>query len=168
MIRIALLLLLVAFSASAQDIDENAPAIKEIMDKAAAHCVQNSDPTGPKPHLIVEPAAITWTDLDGGEEPNDTVIDFNYILCSMNYSLWHGSGGSYMHFVLNGETSAAWTGGNWRVIEMGGKPLILFGRHGGYCDSFGARGCVQAVVADEEGFWVVTEPLPLPLTDQFD
>ena len=154
MIRIALALILAATGAPAQTIDQNAPAIRVIMDGALAECRET---TAPGVDLIVEPGAITWVDLDGGEEPNDAVIDFNRILCAQNFSLWHGSGGSVLHFVLNGEIARSWTGGYWRITEFGGSPLILIGRHGTWCDSFGARGCVQAIMADEEGFWAVQD-----------
>jgi len=166
MTRFLLIFTLLATPLSAQMIDENAPAIRAIIDAAQADCAAEAVAGGPKPALIIEPGALSWFDLDGGGEPNDTVIDFNRILCSATYTLWHGSGGSYLHFVLNGQISRAWTGGYWRVDEFGGQPLILIGRHGTLCDSFGARGCVQAILADEEGFWTVTAPLPV--ADQFN
>ena len=163
MIRFLAAFAFVATPLSAQVIDETAPAIRAIFDAAKAECLKETtdDPGAPTPELIIEPGAVTWVDLDGSGGPDDTVIDFNFVLCSSALTLWHGSGGSILHFVLNGEESRSWTGGYWRVSEFRGSPVILIGRHGTWCDSFGARGCVQAIVADEEGFWTVKESAPL-------
>ncbi|MDF0601984.1 hypothetical protein P1J78_14665 [Psychromarinibacter sp. C21-152] len=152
---LALTLALLATPLAAQEVDETAPAIAAVLDEARAECAAEAAAGGPKPRLEMETGAMTWTDLDGDGPPNDLVIDFNRIMCSATYSLWHGSGGSRLVFVLNGEIARTWTGGTWRVTEYGGQPLILIGRHGTYCDSYGARGCVQAILADGAGFSTV-------------
>ena len=116
------LALLAATQATAQPIDQTAPAIQAILTQARAECAAEADPTGPKPELIVEPPAITWLDLEAEGEKNDAIVDFNHILCSATYSLWHGSGGSVIHLVRNGETSASWSGGLWTVVEFLATP----------------------------------------------
>jgi len=86
------------------------------------------------------------------------VVDFNHIMCSLNYSLWHGSGGSILHLVVNGERSISVSGGIWRITEWYGSPLFLLGRHGSACDGYGAQPCVQAISVYEDGFSTVQFP----------
>ncbi|WP_226782962.1 hypothetical protein [Oceaniglobus trochenteri] len=139
------------------------PRIDAILDAAAEECridVTEGDPEAPTPELLVEPGAITWVDLDGEGEKNDAVVDFNYVLCSLNYSLWHGTGGSILHLVVNGARSESWTGGLWRLTEFNGLPLMLIGRHGGNCGGYGAQPCVQAISVFEGGFSTVVLPEP--------
>ncbi len=139
--------------------------VDAILTAAEAECVadvRGDDPTAPMPELLVEPGALTFVTLDPDDEAKDDVIlDFNHVLCSLNYSLWHGTGGSIIHVVRNGETSASWTGGRWRLSEFDGTPLLLIGRHGGNCDGYGAQPCVQAISFYEGGFSTVRFPASL-------
>ena len=158
--RLLAVLLLLSSPAFAESYTETPPIITGIIDAARAECIAEVaaiDPNAPKPELIVEHGAITWTDLDGEGGANDTVIDFNMILCSGAYSLWHHTGGSAVHFVLNGEIAKEWSGANWRVTEFFGAPLILIARHGTWCGGYGARPCVEAVIANEGEFLTVRE-----------
>ena len=142
--------------------------IKELLELAEAECrteVMAADPQSPIPHLEVEPSAITWVDLDGDWEKDDAVVDFNYVYCSLNYSLWHGTGGSLVHLVIDDATSQAWTGGRWQLISFGDTPLFLLGRHGTYCDGYGAQPCIQAIAFANGAFSTVTTeggPYPWP------
>ena len=159
--RILAFWLMLATPLFAQSHTELPPVITDILTKAEAECIDEVaaiDANAPKPELIIEHGAITWTDLDGDGGVNDTVIDFNMILCSGSFGLWHNTGGSILYFVLNGETVQDWTGANWRVTEFLGGPLILIARHGTWCGSFGARPCVQAIIADEGEFLTVLAP----------
>ncbi|WP_108485178.1 hypothetical protein [Oceaniglobus ichthyenteri] len=140
---------------------QETPLVDRILETARAECiadVQSGDPTAPTPDLLIEPGALTAVDLDGEGEKNDTIVDFNHILCSLNYSLWHGTGGSILHLVVNGERSASLSGGLWRLTEFNGAPLLLIGRHGGNCEGFGAQPCVQAVSVYDDGFSTVQHP----------
>lgn len=133
--------------------------VAEILAQARAECradVMAGDPDAPEPELDVRPAAVTWLDLDGDHEKDDAIVDFNEVMCSLNYSLWHGSGGSLIHLVLDDAASATWTGGRWQVMTFGRTPLVLIGRHGGYCDGYGAQPCVQAIAITDGGFSTVT------------
>ena len=159
--RILAFWLMLATPIFAQSHTELPPVITDILTKAEAECIDEVaaiDANAPKPELIIEHGAITWTDLDGDGGVNDTVIDFNMILCSGSFGLWHNTGGSILYFVLNGEIVQDWTGANWRVTEFQGGPLILIARHGTWCGSFGARPCVQAIIADEGEFLTVLVP----------
>ena len=140
------------------------PTIEAILDTAEAECVasvREIDATAPIPELLIEPGALTWVDLDGSEEKNDAVMDFNHILCSLNFSLWHGSGGSILRLVVNDDLTASWTGGYWRIVDFYGTPLMLIGRHGTNCDGYGAQPCVQAIAVFDGGFSVVRFPQSL-------
>lgn len=140
--------------------------VKDLLEIAEAECraeVMAQDPQSAVPHLEVEPSAITWVDLDGDWEKDDAIVDFNYVFCSLNYSLWHGTGGSLVHLVIDDETSAAWTGGRWHLISFGDTPLFLLGRHGTYCDGYGAQPCIQAITFANGTFsTVMTEAGPYP------
>ncbi len=164
MIRLLAVFAWIPGLAIAATMDTTNPAIDAILATAEAECrasVKEMDPTAPTPELILEPGALTWLDLDGEEERNDAVVDFNHILCSLDYPLWHGSGGSILHLVVNGEKTASWTGGFWRLTEFYGSPLMLIGRHGTNCDGYGAQPCVQAISVYPEGFSTVRFPQSL-------
>lgn len=145
--------------------DDHVGRVKELLQSAEAECredVQKGDPNAPVPQLEVDPSAITWVDLDGDWEKDDAIVDFNYVYCSLNYSLWHGTAGSLIHLVIDDSTSQTWSGGRWQLISFGETPLFLLGRHGSYCDSFGAQPCIQAIAHANGTFsTVVIEPGPL-------
>ncbi|RVT82266.1 hypothetical protein DXV76_17475 [Rhodobacteraceae bacterium CCMM004] len=148
-------LALTAGSAAAQDDFAAAQASVDVilaaaMDECRAAVV--GDPQAPEPELVVEPPAVTWVDLDGEDYRNDVVLDFNHVLCSLNFSLWHGTGGSLIHLITSDGRVGTWTGGLWRMDSFGGRPLVLIGRHGGRCDGYGAQPCVEAVSVFEDGF----------------
>jgi hypothetical protein len=140
------------------------PAVDTIIAAARASCLAETD----NDQILHTPElAITYTDLDGDNglndfaEFDDAVIDFNYMTCAGG-NIWAGTGGAPVHFVLDGETSASWTGFGWDVVRFSAytPALILLGRHGSYCDGYGAQPCVQAIVVDEGKFSYVTEPRP--------
>ncbi|WP_102110377.1 hypothetical protein [Oceaniglobus roseus] len=137
------------------------PQADAILAAALQECVtevQGSDPQAPVPVLEIEPGAVTWVALSDLDEKDDVILDFNHILCSQDYALWHGTGGSIIHAVVDGERSASWSGGIWRVDEFYGSPLLLIGRHGTACDGYGAQPCVQAISVYEGGFSTVRLP----------
>jgi hypothetical protein len=156
-----LVLALAALPAQAAGLQKVDPRTDAILAAALAECiadVKSGDATAPTPELLIEPGAITHAALDEPEPKDDVIVDFNHILCSLNYSLWHGSGGSILHIVLNGETSQSWSGGLRRIDEFNGLPLLLIGRHGTACDGYGAQPCVQAISVFEGGFSTVRFP----------
>jgi len=137
------------------------PFVDTIIEAALQECitdVRGNDPTAPMPQLEIRPGAMTWVDLDGEGEKDDMVVDFNHILCSLNYSLWHGTGGSIIHLVVNGERSASLSGGTWRITEWYDRPVFMLGRHGSACDGYGAQPCIQVISVFEGGFSTVRFP----------
>ncbi len=154
MIRIACALLLATPCAAEKG------RVGAILPEALAECRADvaQDPASPVPDLEIGRAAVTWVDLQGDGEANDAVVDFNHVYCGLNYSLWHGTGGSIVHLVLDDAVSQTWSGGAWRITEFGGAPLVLLGRHGSACDGYGAQPCVQAIAATPGGFSTVRFP----------
>ncbi len=130
MIRLALLFTALSTAAHGQG-QTAAEVAAPILDDARAVCQAEAGNTA---ELLIEPGALTWVALDEPDLKDDLIVDFNHILCSLSYSLWHGTGGSRIFIVLNGETTEAWSGGLWRMTEMAGWPLLLIGRHGSACD----------------------------------
>lgn len=139
---------------------EDYPAAEKILAAAAAEC----DAEGGS--LEIGPLAIQSTDLDGDNGvtstgmPDDVVVNFNDIFCSTIPSLWSGTGGAPVHFVLDGTVSQSWVSFLWEVERMGPDlpAVILISRHGSACDSFGAAPCVQAIVASNGEFLTVRTP----------
>lgn len=152
MIRLALALALVAGSATAQE-----GRTQQILDDAEELCTAET----PEAILDIQAGAITAHDLDGDGEADDTVVDFNFIHCSLRPGLWSGTGGAPIHFVLNEETSKSWQGWGWQVVRHGPHipSVILLNRHGSVCDDFGAAPCVQAITVSNGAFRTVLDPL---------
>ena len=86
--------------------------------------------------------------------------EFNAIFCSRAMTLWAGTGGSPVTFILDGEVSATWFGFDWEVERMGPMlpAIILLSRHGSACDGSGTTPCVQAIVAVDGAFSTVRYP----------
>ncbi|MGZ9809350.1 hypothetical protein ACXN5S_02700 [Pseudoroseicyclus sp. H15] len=136
------------------------PAGAEIVADAAEQCDRETDGG----ELEFQPGSLIEEDLDGdnaGNGPDDLVIDFNYIYCSRAASLWGGTGGAPVHFVLDSGATASWQGWGWEVVRQNSylPAVILLQRHGTHCDSYGAAPCVMAIVADRGQFYT-------PVSDQ--
>ena len=144
------------------DLQQDAPAAWAALTAAQTYCDVETDGG----ELEIGPRGVVFTDLDGDGAagawggPDDVVVDFNDILCSRAMSLWAGTGGSPVHFVLDGTEAAAWFGFDWEVERMGAHlpAVILLARHGSACDGAGAAPCVQAMVASEGVFWTLRFP----------
>ena len=169
MIRTAAIFALLGSAATAEqyylpealEIAKGAPAVIEVLTNANAECVD-----GNAGELVIfDDRAIVATDLDGdlgrddSGQMDDWVVDLNYASCTLG-TLWAGSGGAPISFIRDGSESAAWTGGSWELIRFNEylPVVILIGRHGGACDSYGAAPCVQAVTVSDEGFLTVLFP----------
>ncbi|QQA43220.1 hypothetical protein [Pelagovum pacificum] len=146
--HLALLLSLLAAPALAQS--ERA---QMILDEAAETC--ESIEAGA---LEVRDGAIISADLDGDGMSDDEVVDFEYVSCEWNMAHWHGTGGSPIHFVIDGSWSKSWWGFKWETVDFAGERVILLARHGSRCDNFGASPCVQAFVAYDGEFQTVLDP----------
>ena len=165
---IALALALCPAALPAQDlpdwswIEQDAPAAWAALTEAEAYCAAETEGGT----LEITGDAIVLTDLDGDNgtgpsgEPDDVVVDFNHIFCSRAVSLWAGTGGSPVYFVIDGTEAAAWYGFDWEVERVGAflPAVILLSRNGSACDGAGAAPCVQAIVADEGEFLTLAYP----------
>ena len=163
-----LTLALAPLAGAAQGIDDwaflasEAPAAWATLQDAEAYCAKESEGG----QLVITEGGIVFTDLDGDNgrgpsgEPDDVVVDFNRIGCDRAISLWSGTGGSPVVFVLDGAEAGGWTGFDWEVERFGPDlpAVILLARHGSACDGYGAAPCVQAIVAADGAFWTVAYP----------
>lgn len=153
--RILLGLLLAPLPAQAQTIPEGS-RVALVIGAAQAEC-KAADPDAPGT-LDIQPAAITWTDLDGDAERDDAIVDFNQIYCASG-NLWGGTGGAPIHALIDAAPSDATsgkpvlvlTGLDWQVIRFGDRPLLLMARHGTYCDATGSDPCVLAITFSDAG-----------------
>lgn len=149
---VAAALLLAPISATAEG---HGGAVSALLKAAEAECRAEAALSGdgaPAPQLDIRPAAVTWVDLDGDELKDDAIVDFNAVLCPVAYTLWAGTGGSLIHLVLDDQTTATFTGGTWQLLTFRFTPVVLIGRHGTYCDSYGGVPCIQAITASDGQF----------------
>lgn len=144
MIRFLAVALMICGPVQAQSVPEGS-TVAAILATALDEC-RAAHLTAPAT-LDIQPAAITWTDLDGDYEWDDAIVDFNHIYCSLG-AIWQGTGGAPVHAIVDAASGApgqVWSGGNWQVIRHGDHPLFLLSRHGIYCDATGSDPCVLAV-----------------------
>ena len=87
--------------------------------------------------------AVATVDLDG-DGATDRIVDESAFSCSSAASMYCGSGGCMLHAVV-GETVASFQAEGWRVIDWGGRPVLLVARDGGWCGGAGAQLCFEAV-----------------------
>ena len=153
---------LLAAPAAAEPLDwswwaEGRPAVAEILNGYAQACAAEE---GALELYGTEERAFVETDLDADGALDDLVIDMGQIVCSRALTLWAGTGGSPIHFVLDGTVAASWSGHLWEVERLGATygAVILIARHGTACDGAGVDPCVQAIVAHEGRFFTVRYP----------
>lgn len=148
-------LMLLACPAAAQSIPDGS-SVAQVLATARTEC-KAADPGAPGT-LDIQPAAITWTDLDGDGDRDDAVVDFNHVYCSSG-PLWQGTGGAPIHVLTDaamGGAGQVYTGWNWQVIGHGDRPVFLMSRHGTYCDAGGADACTLAVTFSGAGALIAT------------
>lgn len=104
--------------------------------------------------LAVEGEPFTELDLDLDGQWDDLVIDQGRIFCTRAMTLWAGTGGSPIHFVVDGTHHVSVFGRGWDIVRMGPyhPTVILVSRHGSVCGGAGVTPCVQALVYDGEAF----------------
>lgn len=131
-------------------VEEGRPELTRILDAYREQCKTEADGTD----LLVqsEDHAFVETDIDGDGARDDLVLDMGKIYCNRAYTLWAGTGGSPLHFIIDGTTSQSWSGHVWEIERLGPwyPAVILIGRHGSACDGAGVQPCVQAVVYDTD------------------
>ncbi len=87
--------------------------------------------------------AVAEVDLDG-VPPLDRMIDTSRFSCSSMASMTCGSGGCTLHAVI-GAQSWEFQAEGWRMIDWGGRPILLIARDGGWCGGAGSQLCFEAV-----------------------
>ena len=87
--------------------------------------------------------SVQRLDLTGNGSP-DSIVDESRFSCSSARSLYCGSGGCQLHAVV-GDRSWSFQAEGWRVIEWGGRPILLIMRDGGWCGGAGTQTCYEAV-----------------------
>ncbi len=150
-------------AASAQEKRDYDPAppgsgVAAVLNAAEKECVAD-DPEAPA-RLDVAPWAVTWADLDGDEESDDAIVDFNAVTCTVNGSMWHGTGGAPVHLLLDataaGGVSAVYQGWGPQVIRFQNGPLVLLALPGTYCDATGSGPCPLAINRPAEAPRILT------------
>jgi hypothetical protein len=142
------------------DWEDGRPELTRILDDYMQQCKDEADGTA----LIVrnEDTVLTEVDLDGDGERNDLVLDMGQVFCNYAMTLWAGTGGSPIHFIINGTSSQSWSGHKWDIERLGPyyPTVILIARHGSICDGAGAQPCVQAIVYDPDDKQFMTVRYP--------
>ncbi len=140
--------------------EDGRPELKRILDGYRDYCAAEAGGTD----LLVqsEEQAFVETDIDGDGARDDLVLDMGKIYCNRGYTLWAGTGGSPIHFIIDGTISQSWSGLAWEIERLGPwySAVILIARHGSACDGAGVQPCVQAVVYDENAEQFMTVRFP--------
>jgi hypothetical protein len=100
--------------------------------------------------------AVTEVDLDG-MPPVDRVVDTSEFSCSTMASMTCGSGGCTLYAVVGDDTWEFQAEG-WRMIDWGGRPILLIARDGGWCGGVGAQLCFEAVTWSNGDILTVMPP----------
>ncbi|MBY8976158.1 hypothetical protein KHP62_10095 [Rhodobacteraceae bacterium NNCM2] len=95
--------------------------------------------------------AVVEVDLDRAA-PLDRLVDSSKFSCSSSATMYCGTGGCTIHAVI-GEESWDYQAEGWRMIDWGGRPILLIARDGGWCGGAGSQLCYEAVV------WSAGKPL---------
>ncbi|MEV8465807.1 hypothetical protein AB0T83_03290 [Fluviibacterium sp. DFM31] len=105
--------------------------------------------------IAVEPKALRRVDVSG-DGTDDWVLDEAQLACSSAASLFCGTGGCMVHFLV-GDTVTSYLAKGWEAVDFGPFRPILLQVHGSNCGGFGYNTCVEAVVwqEDEKRFFSV-------------
>ena len=145
---LALLLALAAsLPAQAQD---TADAVARMVVEARGICASENG-------VFNADGAVTEIDLTGDGAP-DALVDESLFACSPGASPYCGSGGCTLHAVIDGK-SFTFQAEGWRMIDWGGRPILLIARDGGWCGGAGAQGCFEAVVWSHGDMLTVMPPV---------
>jgi hypothetical protein len=109
-----------------------------ILAEAAAACTEQDGGT------FGSEGAVREVDLNG-DGTLDTVVDEALFTCTTAASLYGGSGGSMVHFLV-GEVEETRLAQGWDTADWSGLPLVLVALHGTECGGVGSDPCVEAMV----------------------
>ncbi|SLN46172.1 hypothetical protein PSA7680_02360 [Pseudoruegeria aquimaris] len=128
--------------------------LAEIVEARAADCAsfENGE-------LTLERGAVRRVDLNG-DGTLDTVLDEGYLSCSSAASLFCGTGGCMVNFLV-GDTVETRLAKGWQAVLFAPFTVVLAQVHGSECGGTNVNTCVEALVWDEErkAFNTVAPPL---------
>ncbi len=127
-------------------------SVEEILEAGRANCalLENGE-------LSLLDGAITDIDLDGDGTP-DKVVEEAKFSCSSAASLYCGTGGCMIHFVVGDQVHSR-LGKGWKAVEWAGDTIILLALHGSECGGTNLRRCYEAITWSEGGFKSVGTPV---------
>ncbi|MEM9395073.1 MAG: hypothetical protein AAGA38_14530 [Pseudomonadota bacterium] len=107
--------------------------------------------------LDVPWGAVTRTDVSGDGQV-DHVLDFGKLICSSMASMYCGTGGCSVRFVVGDKVTERLSKG-WSVERLGPMTVLLNQIHGSNCGGTNLNPCVEAMVwdAEEERFFTLSE-----------
>ena len=149
LIALAALLAVCCFTTSAAQ--PNGRNTDEIVDKGRDTCERVDGGS-----FTLLDGAVSEIDLDGDGAP-DRVVEEAKFSCTSAASLYCGTGGCAVHFIVGDQVSTYFARG-WRLVEWGRDRLILLDIHGTACGGTNLRRCYEAVVWSEGGFKGVRTP----------
>lgn len=99
-----------------------------------------------KGDLTVNDGAIVRTDLDG-DGTADWVLDETRLACSTAASLFCGTGGCTVSFLI-GDVLTSRLAKGWEVVPFPPLTVLLVQIHGVHCGGINLNACVEAMVWD--------------------
>lgn len=143
--RFPLACLITVFLSSAPGIaQENWPdPINSALETARAECAAFENGT-----LDIPWGTVRRTDLSGNGQM-DHVLDFGRLACSSMVSMYCGTGGCSVQFVVDGTVTERLSKG-WSVERFGPITVLLNQLHGANCGGTNLNPCVEAMVWDAE------------------
>lgn len=124
--------------------------IKELIEDERASCVKSEGGEFQVPVTAIERVDLT------GNGSKDSVVYVGRFRCNGSSSYYTGSGGSTIHLVVDDQIHSYMAHGFSVTFPFGDHyPVIIFGVHGSFCDSYGANNCVMATVWGDGGFQLV-------------
>ena len=128
--------------------------VNAIVDAGAKACLEMDNGT------FTSEGAVRQIDLTGDGTADDTVVDEALFKCSTSASLYGGTGGSVVHFLV-GDTQTDAMVLNWDTARWNDNLLILMARHGTECGGVGSDPCYEALVWNGERFMAVRPAEPV-------
>lgn len=125
--------------------DPNTPALDAILAEAAAECAGFDNGL-----FGTEDFALSHVDLTGDGTP-DVVIDYQGFTCTGAASLWSGTGGGPLVFLIDGQRYDAFARG-WQIADVLRTTVLVLALHGSECGGIGAEPCFEALTWTGEGF----------------
>jgi len=115
--------------------------VKRLISEEKAFCAEFDDG-----ELKIPQSAIQKADLNG-DGSRDYIFSSQKLFCSSNNSIWSGSGGGKISFVV-GDYVATFFARDMQITYPYGPtyPIIIFFVHGSLCDGYGSTNCVLATV----------------------